>query len=374
MKRVISILLSVVMTAAVIGTLALAQGNVTVKGDVNGDGELDNKDVVALFRYVSGGEKIEDESAYDINGDGGVDNKDVTALFRELSGGETGGKTIYDILLYSTGEGDKFQGMTARYTGKEFFGFAEKSKKTGMNKKTVEMFGSEYSASYVDTQDFGIYDERYDKFIGGGGLFTFGEDTGRLTMYAFISRKEGNEFTPPVNAHSDRQDFIDYARYAVLEYTGISTDDCDVEVRTLSLKTKYKYTKEELEQSFVNFIDQDPDFTAEYEIIFRRKLNGVYRADDISVQIRNDGEILYLYSRTCDNKYTPFLDVEIDSEGLTKAVENCFALDVGEVTHTILLRTVPDGDELWVLADVNYKYDDGSETFGGVIQYITKIA
>ncbi len=53
--------------------------------DINGDGYMDNKDVVALFRYVSGSEKLEDESLYDVNGDTAVDNKDVVALFRALS-------------------------------------------------------------------------------------------------------------------------------------------------------------------------------------------------------------------------------------------------------------------------------------------------
>ncbi len=59
--------------------------SVKVKGDCNGDGDVNNKDVVALFRYVSGSDKVEDESVYDFNGDGAVDNKDVVALFRFVS-------------------------------------------------------------------------------------------------------------------------------------------------------------------------------------------------------------------------------------------------------------------------------------------------
>ena len=58
---------------------------VKIKGDCNGDGDVNNKDVVALFRYVSGSDRVEDESVYDFNGDGAVDNKDVVALFRFVS-------------------------------------------------------------------------------------------------------------------------------------------------------------------------------------------------------------------------------------------------------------------------------------------------
>jgi hypothetical protein len=53
------------------------------QGDVNDDGEVNNKDVVALFRYVSAGGAY--EAAYDFNGDGDVNNKDVVALFRYVS-------------------------------------------------------------------------------------------------------------------------------------------------------------------------------------------------------------------------------------------------------------------------------------------------
>ena len=54
-------------------------------GDVNGDGAIDNKDVVILFRYVSATQKLNDEFGYDFNEDGEVDNKDVVSLFRYIS-------------------------------------------------------------------------------------------------------------------------------------------------------------------------------------------------------------------------------------------------------------------------------------------------
>ncbi|MBQ7700711.1 MAG: hypothetical protein IJT49_10285 [Clostridia bacterium] len=56
-----------------------------LRGDLDGDGQITNKDVVLLFRYVSGTEKAEDETVYDFDGDGNVDNKDVVALFRYAS-------------------------------------------------------------------------------------------------------------------------------------------------------------------------------------------------------------------------------------------------------------------------------------------------
>ncbi len=57
-------------------------------GDVNGDGAVNNKDVVALFRSVSGVETDVDPTACDVNGDGAVNNKDVTLLFKYTSGAD----------------------------------------------------------------------------------------------------------------------------------------------------------------------------------------------------------------------------------------------------------------------------------------------
>lgn len=55
-------------------------------GDVNGDGSVDNKDVVALFRYLSGDKNVKvQQKTIDVNGDGSVNNKDVTTLFRKVS-------------------------------------------------------------------------------------------------------------------------------------------------------------------------------------------------------------------------------------------------------------------------------------------------
>ena len=90
MKKLISILICVFMIAAAAVALVQATEPFDPTGDANGDGELDNKDVVVLFRFVSGNKEGAVEENCDFNGDGGIDNKDVVALFRYLSGGQQG--------------------------------------------------------------------------------------------------------------------------------------------------------------------------------------------------------------------------------------------------------------------------------------------
>lgn len=85
MKKIISFMIAAVMAATIcIGSAITAAA---LPGDVNSDGAVDNKDVVTLFRYISSGDKTDDETPYDYNKDGEVDNKDVVMLFRDISAG-----------------------------------------------------------------------------------------------------------------------------------------------------------------------------------------------------------------------------------------------------------------------------------------------
>lgn len=55
-------------------------------GDVNGDGELNNKDLSELLRYLNGWEVSLTEKAADVNGDGELNNLDYVLLQRYLNG------------------------------------------------------------------------------------------------------------------------------------------------------------------------------------------------------------------------------------------------------------------------------------------------
>lgn len=59
-----------------------------VIGDLNGDGNVNLKDVTILRRYIAGGWDVAaDINAADLNGDGNVNLKDVTILRRYIAGG-----------------------------------------------------------------------------------------------------------------------------------------------------------------------------------------------------------------------------------------------------------------------------------------------
>lgn len=74
---------SVIVSAAEVETV-----DVEYKGDVNGDGIINAKDVTQLRRFLAGGWNAEiNEDEADLNEDGAVNAKDVTVLRRYLAGG-----------------------------------------------------------------------------------------------------------------------------------------------------------------------------------------------------------------------------------------------------------------------------------------------
>ncbi len=84
MKKIVSLLLCLLTAVSVFTYTGVSAAS--LQGDVNGDGVIDNKDVVALFRYVSGDTAGAVAENCDYNGDGQKNNKDVTLLFRAVSG------------------------------------------------------------------------------------------------------------------------------------------------------------------------------------------------------------------------------------------------------------------------------------------------
>ena len=59
-----------------------------IPGDINGDGEVNNKDVTRLRRYLKTHDVEVVEAALDVNGDGSLNNKDVTRLMRYIKHGD----------------------------------------------------------------------------------------------------------------------------------------------------------------------------------------------------------------------------------------------------------------------------------------------
>ena len=84
MKKIVSLFLSLITAVSVFTYTGVSAA--LLRGDANGDGVLDNKDVVTLFRFVSGDKAGAVAENCDFNDDGETNNKDVTLLFRVLSG------------------------------------------------------------------------------------------------------------------------------------------------------------------------------------------------------------------------------------------------------------------------------------------------
>ena len=71
-------------------------------GDIDGDGFVDNKDLVCIFKYLSNWEVEVQPTVLDVNGDKSVNNKDVVRLFQYLSG--------WDVKIYSSNTNFDYSG------------------------------------------------------------------------------------------------------------------------------------------------------------------------------------------------------------------------------------------------------------------------
>ena len=80
MKKILALLLSLCLLA---GLLTLPAAAASLPGDLNGDGEVNNLDALALFRAAAGQSTAE---AADLNGDGAVNAADAAHLFAYVSG------------------------------------------------------------------------------------------------------------------------------------------------------------------------------------------------------------------------------------------------------------------------------------------------
>lgn len=66
-------------------TLNLTYFDSPSKGDVNGDSDVDMKDVTLVLKYLAEWEVEIDDTQSDVNGDGHIDMKDITLLLKYLA-------------------------------------------------------------------------------------------------------------------------------------------------------------------------------------------------------------------------------------------------------------------------------------------------
>lgn len=94
LKRTIAALLCMVIVCsmpllAVANTLSTMAQSATLLGDVNSDGDVNNKDFGVLQRFINGWDVAVDSLAADVNSDGGINNKDLGIVERHLNGWDT---------------------------------------------------------------------------------------------------------------------------------------------------------------------------------------------------------------------------------------------------------------------------------------------
>ena len=90
---VTAILTTVTLNGELTYQLSLLQSPVEVdepkiKGDTNGDGEVNSSDVVFIYEFLVGEQPDADPKTVDVNGDGEINSSDVVRVYEIMSGGK----------------------------------------------------------------------------------------------------------------------------------------------------------------------------------------------------------------------------------------------------------------------------------------------
>jgi len=90
MKKLFLLLLLACQCALMNGQRLVVLEGASLKGDVNGDGNVNSVDVTAIYNYILNGDETY-LSTSDVNGDGSVNSVDVTKVYNIILGLDDGG-------------------------------------------------------------------------------------------------------------------------------------------------------------------------------------------------------------------------------------------------------------------------------------------
>ncbi len=248
---------------------------------------------------------------------------------------------------------------TTRYNGENLLKCTEIYKKDVPEIK-LNLLGYERDLRFMHTDVIYAYGKTLDCYKANNNVerVYIDHDTGKIVMYNSTGNTK-DKYESPVNAYSSREEFVNYAKELLLEYTGVSAEGCEVRIKTVGIRTTYKYTQDEIIDGFANFTKYDPDFYAEYDITFYKKINGVNRADVMRVMMKNNGVVKKVFGIELDDVYEPYLDTEIDADSITKYVESQMDLlkekyDIR--SQEITLTAIQVDGCYWVQADLRYTF------------------
>ena len=239
--------------------------------------------------------------------------------------------------------------------------------KKNISDKPMALLGKNISVSYENTKNVADldYDIDYYSYIVGKtyAFLWYRSDTNTIVKFD-ISPTNDINYSSPVNPQSTEAEYIAYAKKALSETTGQSTEGWKIKIESYhkSYGTTYQ---------FVNYTDAST--VGQYTFTFYKTIDGIERYDKMYVKMTNAGEIFAINAINSDAAFDIYRDVNIDSDKVDKAIWDAFA-EASKKTVTSKKidskELVVNDDGLWVEAAVSYNIDGD---WGGVI-FVIQVA
>lgn len=255
-------------------------------------------------------------------------------------------------------------------------------------KVNFDVFGEEIGFFYISSlKETSLRTYCLDRFRGRNNKnetihLTINSDTGKIVRYSDKNAGTDRNYQSKLGFDSTEKDFVDYAKYLMDNYTSINTDEWETEIKTKIISTNYdpKLNGKEIE-GFVNYYQDDTEFSAEYTVSFYKTIAGIRRKDIVYVTFSNTGEIAAFYCESYDDVFLPFEKAIIDLQkinNIEKSEENNICRNHNVTSINSDHKLVAMSNELFVEITVSYEYEvkDGENTnqLGGMERYLIKVA
>ena len=248
-----------------------------------------------------------------------------------------------------------------RYADEKFFK-PQTYKKTGMERKTESFYGTTGTVYYDRTYKAGpaSYEiDVYKRFVDDENMYVqYRADTGKIVRIS-VSPPVIPDGGSAIDVNSSEEEIIAYAKTVLYDVTETSANGWRATV----------------EDTYLGITQRDQPggyaYVHGYIVTFFKTIGCFKRADQMVVEMTDEGAILHVNAINYEETIAPFLGVVPDRAKVEGAASAAYVSDFSYPGYISDVTLFPKGGSLWAEVTFSYRTDGGS---GGGFSYMVEVA
>lgn len=248
-----------------------------------------------------------------------------------------------------------------RYADEKFFK-PQTYKKTGMERKTESFYGTTGTVYYDRTYKAGpaSYEiDVYKSFVDDEYMYVqYRADTGKIVRIS-VSTPVIPDGGSAIDVNSSEEEIIAYAKTVLYDVTETSANGWNATV----------------EDTYLGIIQRDKPggyaYVHGYIVTFFKTIGCFKRADQMVVEMTDEGAILHVNATNYEETIAPFLGVVPDRAKVEGAASAAYMSDFSYSGYISGVTLFPKGGSLWAEVTFSYRTDEGA---GGGFSYMVEVA